>query len=78
MMALAAATAAIAAALDVTDAASIAAGFDAAEAFGDLYDESIISSQRGVEGARDAARSEFGSVDYTRAEAWPLTCDNYL
>lgn len=59
-------------------AMSASGDFDGAAAFGDLYDENVLISQRDVEGARDAARSDIGSVDYTMTEAWALTCDNYL
>ena len=60
------------------DMADVASDFDSAGAFGDLYDESILSSQRDVEGARTEARSEQGSVDYTMEGNWAVTCDNYL
>lgn len=52
--------------------------FDITEAFSDLYDESILSSQRDVEGARTEARSEQGTVDYTMRGNWAVSCDNYL
>jgi hypothetical protein len=60
------------------DAAAAGGDFDASEAFADLYDESILVSQRGMEGAREAARSERGSVDYAMKGSWATTCDNYL
>lgn len=60
------------------DAAAPSGDFDIDQAFGDLYDESILSSQRDVVGARTAARSEQGSVDYTMENNWAITCDNYL
>jgi hypothetical protein len=60
------------------EAAAASGDFDAAEAFADLYDETILSSQRGVEGAREAARSERGVVDYAMKGSWVTTCDNYL
>lgn len=58
--------------------AQMGGDFDASAAFGDLYDESILSSQRGVEGSREAARSERGQVDYAMDGNWAITCDNYL
>jgi hypothetical protein len=60
------------------DMAAASSDFDINEAFGDLYDESILSSQRDVEDARTDARSEQGTVDYTMKGNWAVSCDNYL
>ena len=64
--------------VEAADQAGAPGTFDTIEAFSDLHDDSVLYFQNGQEYRADAEGGSFGSVDYTRAEAWAATCDNYL
>ena len=58
------------------DTAQDDATLEYSEAFGDVYDDAVISFMQGVD--KDEQPGALGTVDYTQPGAWALSCDNYL
>lgn len=61
--------------VDASEVTADGPALDYSEAFGDLYDDSVLFTQ---EDRHSQDSGSLGSVDYTQSGAWAISCDNYL